>query len=631
MLPTVLFELSLFGPGDDRGEAETDLGWLLEALTQRNQAYLKDHPDTPHLYRSGVKYIRPAQMLGECDEVRTLRNALGRGANKPEVAEVLRFMQQILGGERFRDIGRIIANGGGDCFPMAQKIIVRSKSTGHYELVAIGDLRFVYPSYEALSYNFRTCQYEFKSIIGFVDKGMKAVSKARLSNGADLVATDDHKFWSVDGSGSNGRRIGTRTMGEYVEASVAFRKGRMTKGCRTARSRIIQAARIPALGAVKTTPATAYLAGMYAAEGEFSDGKHTRIGQHKSAVRQKIELALSDAATTFHYAPGRGRTVGSGAQYSLHGGAANPIVAMMRAQGVDSFSKRLPQELLSADAETVATLLAGHGDGDAWRPANGAFKRPGVEAIYATSSDFLMEQLRLGTLILGRPAYAYRYEDHGGSGTKPIWRLHEYNTSASRLATRAELVDRDLGLPGLRYGTVRHAMPFGTAHVGCVEVEDNHNFVLADGTLASNCDNMAAWRAAELRQAGVQARPMMTSRPNGKGGTVYHAIVRWPPIVGVPYETDEDPSLLTGMGGDARAFERQIEVNKNRERAEHLRDAQSGSPMDQALAQITAASSARSAGNGPSRIRVVSSSSDPTTQAAISDLDELLGGRHRAA
>ena len=238
---------------------------------------------------------------------------------------------------------------------------------------------------------------------------------------------------------------------------------------------------------------------------------------------------------------------------------------MMRGQGRDSFDKRLPQSFLSGDAVAVAHVLEGHADGDAWRPATGTYKRPGVEAIYATSSGALMEQLRFGMLMLGRPFYAYQYADHQGEGSRPIWRLHEYNDSASKLRSREELLKDDL--PGLRYGTVRNARPAGTAHVGCIEVEGNHNFFLADGTLAANCDNVCAWRAAELRQSGIHAMPYITHRQRQDGGTTYHAIVRWPD------GSSEDPSLLLGMGGPDREMDRAEERRKNVERHDKVKKA----------------------------------------------------------
>lgn len=56
-----------------------------------------------------------------------------------------------------------------------------------------------------------------------------------------------------------------------------------------------------------------------------------------------------------------------------------------------------------------------------------------------------------------------------------------------------------------------------------------------------DCDNVACWRAAELRELGINAVPYITWRFRADGGTTYHVIVRWPD------GTAEDPSLLLGM------------------------------------------------------------------------------------
>jgi len=600
----VLFDLSLFEHGSDTAKARVDLTWLLQALCARDQQYLVDHPRTPLLYRSGVVYEVPAQFNGMCPEVQVLREAIGDRLT-PQVEMALDTAQAVIGGERFRDIGRIIENGKGDCFPLTQKIIVRSKSTGQYELVELGHLRHLYSAYEALSYNFSKCEYEFKEIVGFIDKGVKAVSKARLSNGTDLVSTDDHKFWTLDGSGENSRRLGTRSMGEYVEATG------MSLSRRKARSRIIQATKIPALNAVSKSPAEAYIAGIYAAEGCRS-GSHTTIGQHKMPVRMKIEESLAELGVSSRYVSGHGKTPGSGAEYRLHGGPKSAVIAGLREQGLDSFDKRFPQEMLSADEATVSRMLEGHGDGDARRPANGAYKRPNIDAIYATSSDQLMEQIRLGLLITGRPTYTYRYEDHGGEGDSPLWRVHEYNKNASKLNARVALVGDEL--PGLTYGTVRNAAPFGKAHVACIEVEGNHNFFLADGTLVANCDNLGAWRAAELRQQGIAASPFITWRKRADGGVTYHVIVRWPD------NTLEDPSMLLGMGGPARKEDRDQQIKYNLERAEM---AAAAIKRGQPIASAFGAKHDRRVNSSPFRVGPLAPAGMPSSSDNSDDLSKL--------
>lgn len=561
MLRHVLFDLNLFDGEDDRENSQKRVLCLLEALVWCNRLWLQQHPETPLLYKSGVQYIVPEQFeKAQLPEVDVVRQFLDRRGASQSVLSAFKAMTDMCGGgEHFREIPRIIENGGGDCFPLSQKVIVRSYSTGLYELLALGELRHVYPSYQALSYNFALARYEFRDIVGFVDKGMKPVCRAHLSNGTDLTSTPDHKFWTLNGSGENGRRLTTRTMGEYVEAM------KMSRSRRTARSRILQASKIPALGTVRPSSATAYLAGIYAAEGNF-DGKHTAIAQHKMPVRRKIEAALAAVDTSFRYRAANGKTPGSGAYYALHGGARNPIVAMMREQGASCFTRGLPHAFLSGDEATLAAMVEGHGDGDAWRPSATGYHRPEVEAIYATSSDDLMEHLRFALLALGRPSYAYQYADHQGAGHRPIWRLHEYGAhdEHSTLRRRRQTVEEKMGLAGLTYGSVLSAQEAGEEHVGCIEIEGNHNFFLADGTLVSNCDNVAAWRVAELRELGIEAKPYITWRRRKDGGMTYHVIVLWPD------GSSEDPSLLLGMGGEGRTPDREQEEAKLAERSADL-------------------------------------------------------------
>ena len=115
MLRWVVFDTTMFADKDDGAGTQKNVMWLLEALTQRNQEYLKQRPNTQRLYRSGVRYMTPQQFAGDVDEVAVLKTALGKMAKQPGVKRALDTVQDVMGGERFRDIGRIIENGGGDC------------------------------------------------------------------------------------------------------------------------------------------------------------------------------------------------------------------------------------------------------------------------------------------------------------------------------------------------------------------------------------------------------------------------------------------------------------------------------------------------------------------------------------
>lgn len=62
-----------------------------------------------------------------------------------------------------------------------------------------------------------------------------------------------------------------------------------------------------------------------------------------------------------------------------------------------------------------------------------------------------------------------------------------------------------------------------------------------------DCEELAAWRVAELREKGIDARPAWRHRrvraPSGRLCSLYHIIV-WIPGVGI-----DDPSARLGMGG----------------------------------------------------------------------------------
>lgn len=115
MLRYILVDTTMFGPSDDPRQTEKDLCWWLEALTQRNQDYLRHHRGTPPLYKSGVVWEAPKQFEGECEEVHILRKALGSAARDRDVRNVLDKMQDVFGGEHFCDIGRILELGSIDC------------------------------------------------------------------------------------------------------------------------------------------------------------------------------------------------------------------------------------------------------------------------------------------------------------------------------------------------------------------------------------------------------------------------------------------------------------------------------------------------------------------------------------
>lgn len=131
MLRYVLFDTTMFSDDDDIERTRKDLCWFMEALVQRNVDYLKARPSTPKMYKSGIRYQVPMQFDGECREAKVLRQALGSVArSNAQVAEVLGLVQSVFGGERFRDVGRILENGGGDCDNIASWRVAELRQAG---------------------------------------------------------------------------------------------------------------------------------------------------------------------------------------------------------------------------------------------------------------------------------------------------------------------------------------------------------------------------------------------------------------------------------------------------------------------------------------------------------------------
>jgi len=117
MLRHVLFDMALFADEAERENSQKRVLWLLEALTCCNQLYLKQHPETPLIYQSGIKYVVPAQFeKADVPEIAMLRTFLEEKNAPSRLFDALDKIYNIVGGgEIFREIPRIIENGGGDC------------------------------------------------------------------------------------------------------------------------------------------------------------------------------------------------------------------------------------------------------------------------------------------------------------------------------------------------------------------------------------------------------------------------------------------------------------------------------------------------------------------------------------
>jgi|GEM_PF-3798434 len=285
----------------------------------------------------------------------------------------------------------------GDCFPLTQKVIVKNKETGEYELPELGNLKDCYSKYEALSYNFLNQEWEFKNILNWINKGKKQVVEARLKNGVTFEATSDHKVFVVEGQEKREFKILEKELSR-IDLTRSWKK------------RLLTAYKIPSLNKEYDSKKL-WLYGMYAAEGYCSnEGWKVQIVNDDKYVQMETAGRLNNLNVPF------------------------------------SISKR--------EEHAFVTVLEPQ------------FK----------------EELKK----IGRTSIQKKF---------PIWRLYD-RIYGNRTIEHKELIN------GLRYVYIDYIVPSVSKEVCDITIEDNHNFVLDNGLLVHNCDDMTILTDSMLASIG---------------------------------------------------------------------------------------------------------------------------------
>jgi len=391
---------------------------------------------------------------------------------------------------------RTLQTRAGDCFTLDTKIIVRSKATGHYEIISLADLQNTWPAYDALSYDFSAAQWVFKPITGWQDKGIQDVCISHLGNGPSFRHTPDHKVWWWDGT----------TQARTIREDALWSRGEQIK---SAYNRVLTANQIPALNNLDINCDEAYLAGIYAAEG-YAERHKVNIAQDRQDIRDKIEASL-DAIGASYCDAGRERHN----YYRIH--ASHQLHHWLKDAGVNSLRKRMPPGVLGGSLEIIKRVIEGHADGDAYIPKTGSRWAEKVSAIHATISPELAEELQLMCMITGEPWYTQFQRDHQGAGRHPIYRVHRWLPSTR--AARRGIPE----LPGVGYQTLRSCEPNGTDRVCDISVADTHNFVLSNGMIVHNCDDHVILTSALMANLGYKVGAKLISN-DGKAWHIYTVV-----------------------------------------------------------------------------------------------------------
>ncbi|MFA5559287.1 MAG: LAGLIDADG family homing endonuclease, partial [Methanofastidiosum sp.] len=344
--------------------------------------------------------------------------------------------------------------GKGDCLEENTEIIVKDGIKKIKDLKE-GDL--------VLSYNYNLEQYEYKPVTKIWDKGILDGYDIKLKNGHNIIATGEHRFFC---------RISEDYPNKYE-----IKKFKDIELDKWHKHQLHCVYRLPE-GNIDIDKNWAYLCGIYIAEGWF-EKSHVCIAQDKSEIREKIEEALHNLHIPYSKSK---RT--KNAYYNI----LNPEYKVkFKELGNNSFNKQFPNDVLNWNNESLKYLIEGLLDGDGTDCTNyknnfaDGSKRNNLWE-FSTSSEQIAKIFNIIVRKVYGNIYYYKQLHHQGVGKQPIWRLR-FNPTA--LSNRREIFN-GISTVSIAKSKVREVKD---KHYYDIEVEDNHNFVLADsGVISHNCD-----------------------------------------------------------------------------------------------------------------------------------------------
>lgn len=450
---------------------------LLGCLTALDELYLREHPETPWLYSSGVRYI--AEPPGQ-----------EKWLTVPFVLMQLRQPGQPV-----------------DCLP-ASTLVLRDDYT-------FAPLIELCPGDEIMG------DGGWTTVRGAVVTGDKPILALELANGCALRASPDHRVFLADGREVRAEAV---RVGDLLRTPSAP----------------FPTSERPWLPDDRLDPADlAWLVGVYVADGwvqysqqEDRSARSPRSfcisGHDERPKRGKLEQKDRTQAIC--------AAVGIATQRHVKHVAVSdaPLARLMAACGGHAPEKRVPSlRVTRAQAEALVLGL----QADCSTATSGTLT-------HGTTSDELALQLRVLYRMLDQSVHMrlWSAEETRGLGKNPIWRVgvrrHAGEDSSALWKTRAE------GLrTSVRVRAVREEEP-----ELCVDVETSTGrFYLPESdTIVHNCEDLACWRAAELRvRRHEDARAVFTHRKSRRTGRrMYHIRTQRGD------RSVEDPSLALGMSSE---------------------------------------------------------------------------------
>ena len=447
----------LFHGDDERELSHRVLAHMLVGLTEIDEMLLRNHPEWPDLYDSGVYYE-----------------------------------EEPPGQEDWQDAPTCMQLGASDCFPEGTLLLRDDFTIQKIEDICVGDRIWG--------------RKDWTTVEAVVEKGNLSVDVATLNNGSHVTLTGDHHFFvarcpehehwhSTRGYGCDcpleGRRIDKVRLRELQPKDV-----------------LVQPDKLPFGRDDSLSPEVSYVEGLYVSDGWHSSSNFCISGQDgcpKEAQKHEVKRICDNLgiSTGWHRKSIRVNDRKWADRMALMGCHA-PEKHLL---SIDLAEAQARQALRGVMADSKIN------DSSGWT--------------FTTTSHELMVQTRVLQKMFGRSSSVMYVVNHGGLGKNPIWRLgvREPRDKAAKLL-RFKSREQDV------------------FEAPCYDIQtsDHYVYLPEHDVTVSNCEDLACWRAAELRvRYNIAARPSFLWRRKPTGSYLYHIQVKHPD------GRTEDPSRRLGM------------------------------------------------------------------------------------
>jgi len=400
--------------------------------------------------------------------------------------------------ERFDDIPTCMQRGWADCFPEGTLLLTE----GH-KIVRIEDVK---PGTKIWGL------HEWTPVEAKTFKGTLDIDAVRLNNGSTLCLTEDHKVYVLE-CPEHGHCEKLCSCPPEARREVRMRVKDLEPGMVLATPK-----RLP-FGSEAGDPDRAYVEGLYVSDGWSDKTRNNRFsisgkdGFPKEDQKHEVERIAKKLGmpTTWHE---RYITVN------------DPDWAVrMQLMGGHAPEKRI-LDLNLNESMTVATVRG--------VMADSGKNSTGPGRTFTTTSRELSVQMRVLHKMLGRTCGYSHIENHGGLGKNPIYRLN--------VRQKSEGVEKQEKL--LRVSEIERSV--GEAPCWDIQTGDHKVYLPEHDVTVSNCDDIAPWRVAELRERFGEEATLRVTWKKFRGRKVFHIQVRRAD------GTIEDPCVHLGMPtGDA--------------------------------------------------------------------------------